>query len=75
MSSSRQKTPHLEAPQAAAPVSKYSPDLSFPVSYREQQKYLELADRFLQLDQAPPKRSNVVPIDHGRRLKKAKKAA
>lgn len=38
-------------------------DLAFPVSYRELAKYLELADRFLLLDQRRNGGSNVVQID------------
>jgi hypothetical protein len=47
-------------------VGRYSLDLSFPVSYREQQRYLELADHFLALDERHPRGSNVTPIDSRR---------
>jgi hypothetical protein len=39
--------------------------LSFPVPYREQAKYLKLADDFLALDQ-PPNSDKVFPTDWGR---------
>jgi hypothetical protein len=37
--------------------------LSFPVSFREQRRYFELADVFLALDEKPSRRSNVTPFD------------
>ena len=42
-------------------------DLSFPVPYGEQAKFLQLADEFLALD-TEPQNSNVIPIDGGRVL-------
>jgi hypothetical protein len=42
-------------------------DLAFPVPFREQAKYLELADRFIEMDQRGNGRGNVIPIDRGRR--------
>jgi len=46
-----------------APITRYPPDLSFPVSFREQRRYFELADVFLALDEKPSRRSNVIPFD------------
>jgi hypothetical protein len=70
----KSRKPPQPKPQLAVPVlPKFSPDLSFPVSYREQQKYLELADRFLALD--GQKTDKVIPIDLRRRSVRRKKAA
>jgi hypothetical protein len=44
-------------------VARNSPDLSFPVSCREQQRYLKLADLFLALDEEHSRSSNVIPLD------------
>jgi hypothetical protein len=40
-------------------------DLSFPVPYGEQAKFLQLADEFLALDPGPQD-SNVIPINGDR---------
>ena len=48
------------------PVTRYPPDLSFPVSFREQRRYFELADVFLALDDKPSRRSNVIPFANRR---------
>ena len=45
-----------------------SGDLAFPVPFNEQPKYLQLANRFLELDQRRNGSGNVVPIDEGRRI-------
>jgi hypothetical protein len=50
-------------------------DLSFPVPYREQAKYLKLADDFLALDQRLHHSHKVIPIDRDRTVCKRKKAA
>lgn len=42
-------------------------DISFPVSFSEQAKYLELANCFLELDQTENGR-NVVPIFDGKKM-------
>jgi hypothetical protein len=46
-----------------------SEDLSFPVPYSEQAKFLKLADDFLVLEEQPQETSNVIPMPD--RTKKA----
>jgi len=48
-------------------AAKFNGDISFPVSYREQAKYLKLADDFLALDKKPD-RGPVISIDAGRHV-------
>jgi hypothetical protein len=50
-------------------------DISFPVPFREQERYLKLADDFLALDDRPQKHNNVVPINRDRPVRERKKAA
>jgi hypothetical protein len=52
-------------------------DISFPVSYQEQAKYLKLADDFLALDKPRDKGSEVISIEAGRhiRAQRRKKSA
>jgi hypothetical protein len=51
-------------------------DISFPVSYQEQAKYLKLADDFLALDK-PRDKGEVISIEAGRhiRAQRRKKSA
>jgi hypothetical protein len=42
-------------------------DLAFPMAFGEQAKYLELADKFLALDQRHNGNGKVIPIDLDRR--------
>jgi hypothetical protein len=51
-----------EPKPVTTPVTSYYSDLSFPVPYHEQQRYLELADLFLALDEKHSRGSNVIPI-------------
>jgi hypothetical protein len=46
-------------------VAETNGDISFPVSYREQAKYLKLADDFLALDK-PRDKGEVISIQAGR---------
>lgn len=43
-------------------------EIAFPISFGEQARYLELANRFLELDHRRNGSSKVVPIDRGRRV-------
>jgi hypothetical protein len=60
---------------AKKPRKEYS-DLSFPLPYQEQAKYLKLATDFMALDSYHPG-DQVIPIDRNRRLQngKSKKVA
>ena len=68
------KSPKPQKPKlVTTPAVRNSPDLSFPLSYSEQQHYLELADLFLALDEMPSRSSDVIPMESlgPRRLRKA----
>ena len=71
---SRKSRKPTKAKPVPTPVTCYPPDLSFPVSFREQRRYFELADVFLALDERPSQRSNVIPIE-GRRDGSSRRAA
>lgn len=53
-------------------AAKFNGDISFPVSYREQAKYLKLADDFLVLDKKP-ERAPVISIEAGRHVHNPKR--
>lgn len=50
------------------------PDLSFPVPYPEQAKYLKIADDFLGLKEPQQDQSTLISIDSGRAVKLATEA-
>lgn len=53
-------------------AAKFNGDISFPVSYREQAKYLKLADDFLVLDKKPD-RARVISIEAGKHVHNPKR--
>lgn len=61
--SSRKSRKQPKRKSVTTPVTSYWPDLSFPVPYREQQRYFELADVFLALDEKPFPSGKVIPFD------------
>lgn len=52
-------------------VLKVRDDLAFPLPFRQQSRFLELADTFLDLDRAANS-DNVVPIDASHKVEKVK---
>jgi hypothetical protein len=52
----------MPRPRQIRKAKKTRDDISFPVPFAQQGKYLEIADRFLGED-PPPDSANVVPID------------
>lgn len=52
-------------------VLKVRDDLAFPLPFRQQSRFLELADTFLDLNRAADS-GNVVPIDASHNVEKAK---
>ena len=47
------------------------PDISFPVPYQEQAKFLKIADDFLALKETQQDQNTLVSIDSGRAVKLA----
>ena len=49
-----------------------SGDLAFPVPFNEQPKYLQLANRFLEMDLRRNGSGDVVPINRGKRFENSR---